>query len=692
MIKQIEITNFRGIKHLVITLNEMTSILTGANNIGKSTVLNAISWFLTNKLLTDKWGVGENDLDSIIPKDAVKGEHTIVTIVADSGATFSKYYKTGYDRTTGLPNKHTTEYKVNGNAYDNATEWQYQLFREMNFAPKLKCKKDVDELRLFTDPLYALQKLDAKCLRELLVDLGCSVSNEEVFAKYPELEVIKGFENQYLGDYTKMRQSLKQERLELIKQLDALELTIEGYKDVEEYNPETKDKLEAQRDELTAKIRSLRKGDSNLTQELELKIQQVKADKEIYITKIKAENSQNLAVLNEKLKLAQSKANEAKNKELSELNEKVRNLYSTKVSIETTIKAYETTRETKRNEVLDCKKQAEQFEESIKKNNERIEEISKRQFVGYVTCPDCGKVFAPDEAALILFNKQKQDDLEHLASENSRLEIQIKEKQKAFELALTLGRNAKAEQEKATHELEELEEQIEDLNNKILAASTKEIDYTQVNEIKAEIDATTKEIDTTKYDVELDELNSKMNDLLEASAQANALEIEKLENQLTPIKEEIELEYMNMSKWNSKLEFQEKYTKVTRTLNTTESLLELVNTFIQKRISMINAKAKEITGLDFVMLENNLTNDSVKEVCYATVDGVEFGNVNTSQKLIVGIQFIHRIKSILGQNKLPILADRMEGFDDINKIKNLTTEQMICTVVGSKDQKEIVII
>ena len=55
-------------------------------------------------------------------------------------------------------------------------------------------------------------------------------------------------------------------------------------------------------------------------------------------------------------------------------------------------------------------------------------------------------------------------------------------------------------------------------------------------------------------------------------------------------------------------------------------------------------------------------------------------------------KFIEKIKEILGSNDLPILADRLEGFDDIEKIRNLTTEQMICTVVGNKEQKEIVII
>ena len=109
-------------------------------------------------------------------------------------------------------------------------------------------------------------------------------------------------------------------------------------------------------------------------------------------------------------------------------------------------------------------------------------------------------------------------------------------------------------------------------------------------------------------------------------------------------------------------------------------------------IAMINSKAKEITGIDFVMLEENLGNDNLKEVCYATVDGVPFKDVNTSQKLEVGIRFIHRIKEILGTNQLPILADRLEGFDSVKTIKALTSEQLICTRVGTDDMQNITII
>ena len=685
-IKQVEIINFRNIKHNVLDFSKLTSIITGANNIGKSNSLNAIHWVVTNTLLTDKWGVGENDLDSIVPKDYKKGEHTVVTLTFEDGSTFTKLLK------TNPKGGHYTEYQINNANIDNAGAFQDYLFEKLGFTPKLKCKREVNELRVMVDPLYPLQKIDAKQLRMLLVDLGCSVNNEEVFSKYAKFQNLKQFEVKYMGDFTRMRQDLKQQRLELNKQIESLENTLLGYADVEEYTSTERESLEAKRDDLVVKIRNLRKGDSNLTNELEMQIQKLEADKNLYITEEKAKISQKLALLNQELKLAKDEAKESVNKQLQTLNDKLKEMNSTRMSLQTTIGAYQSTREEKKQQVLNIKAQVEDKQKRIEANNKRYDEVLKREFIGYVTCPVCGKVFAPDEAALVLFNKQKQDDLQQIKDETSRLEIDIVEAQKSYEVNLTLGRNARDNQDEATKKLEALEEEISDINNKILAISTQPVDLTKANEIQAQIDAIDSNIDTTKYDTQLQELETKKDDLVINQAQANMAEIEKLETELSPIKEAIENEYMKQSKYASKLEFEAKKDDVAKALNTTEFLLESVNDFIRTKIALMNDKAKEITGIDFVMLEENISNDGIKEVCYATVDGVEFGNVNTSQKLEVGIKFIHRIKEILGSNDLPILADRLEGFDDIEKIRNLTTEQMICTVVGNKEQKEIVII
>ena len=86
----------------------------------------------------------------------------------------------------------------------------------------------------------------------------------------------------------------------------------------------------------------------------------------------------------------------------------------------------------------------------------------------------------------------------------------------------------------------------------------------------------------------------------------------------------------------------------------------------------------------------------MKDVCYALIDGIEFSNVNTSKKYAIGIKFIERVKAILEgrgikRNSYPILADRMEGFDFIEKIQELATNnQLICTRVTTDEEITII--
>ena len=136
-----------------------------------------------------------------------------------------------------------------------------------------------------------------------------------------------------------------------------------------------------------------------------------------------------------------------------------------------------------------------------------------------------------------------------------------------------------------------------------------------------------------------------------------------------------------------KQDLQAKREDAIKTLNNHEEQLSIINQFIHKSIELCNAKAKALTGFEFVMLEETLS-DTVKEVCYMLVDGVPFKNVNTSRKLLIGTQFIKRVKEILykqgiNKNDLPILADKLETIsnatlgkynDLFNDIQFITTK------------------
>ena len=57
----------------------------------------------------------------------------------------------------------------------------------------------------------------------------------------------------------------------------------------------------------------------------------------------------------------------------------------------------------------------------------------------------------------------------------------------------------------------------------------------------------------------------------------------------------------------------------------------------------------------------------------------------------MGIQFIESVKRACGvKNDLPIMADRLEGIDDINKIDKFTNSQLICTRVSMEESLKLV--
>ena len=233
MITQVEIKNFRNIKEVVYSFNSSTSIIAGKNGLGKSNSLNAIGWLISDTLLTDHYGKGENDIMSIVPINHQKGQHTEVSIWLETGTKFTKFYKRTYNRAGNKVTGHTSEFAINDVACKNAGEFYKELYGAMKYYPTFNSVK-IFEVRLFTDPLFALQKLEAKELRNLLVALGCSVTNQELYdAGYDHMQQ---YEAKFLGKWDVMRKNLKDTGIKLGKQLEELDAQLKDYVDIEEFN------------------------------------------------------------------------------------------------------------------------------------------------------------------------------------------------------------------------------------------------------------------------------------------------------------------------------------------------------------------------------------------------------------------------------------------------------------------------
>lgn len=679
-IKELNISNFRNIRSLKLSFQSNVSIISGKNELGKSNALNALCWFTTGTILTDKWGSGENDIDSIIPIGAVRGINPEVSVIMDTGTKYTKKYISQWSKDGSKVKGHTTEWYINDVPCKNESEFNESIYPFLHYEPKLKTK-DVNELRLFVDPLYALQKLDAKALRALLVDLGCSVSNEELYKK--GFEALRPYGEKYQGKWDVMRKALKDESKAYVKEIESLQAKLETVADIEEYDNSVLQKLNAEYEALISKKTTIQNGGTNpQIAEFEKKLEAIKASINTRVQEHYKNTQEQRVLLEQQKQLEIEKLNNAANSEVAPLREESQRLANEIERLNTSIKGYEMTISAQ-NVLM---KQYVLFANNIndKKTNlsTKLETVRTSEFKGIVTCPVCGSDFPASPEELAKFEKHKKEEIDSLIKEISGLEKQ----KESYKEDYTNSKQKRDETLKALEvartSLNEANEKKLTVDAKIMEASVnKPVTNQALEDIQKKIAALDLPIDLSKEYAQANELDSKIQALKQMDQVKIQDKLNEFNIQINELNNKISEEYVKKSKSSEKVEYMAKLEATQAKLNETESLLARVNELIKMMISLINEKATEKTGLTFVMLEENLSNDGIKEVCYTTIDGIPFKDVNTAKKIKYGVFFIEKLKELLGHNELPILADRMEGIDDIEKIKTMTKEQLICTRV-----------
>lgn len=682
MIKSVSIKNFRNLSELNIELSNST-VISGRNELGKSNALNAIMWLLTGTILTDKWGAGENDIDSIVPINAVKGINPEVTLYLETGTKFSKKYITKYSRDGKKVTGHTTEWYINDVACKNETEFTGTLYPLINYLSKLKTK-DVNELRLFVDPLYALQKLDAKSLRALLVDLGCSVTDEELYQM--GFEDLRKYGTQYLGKWDVFRKSLKDTINVLTKDLEATQAKLETVASIEEYDDAELKKLNAELETLISKKATIKSGNANPEiAEIEKEIAVLNNTISVKIANHNNDINSKRANLLAKRQLTLDKLNAEANSKSNPIKDEIGKIRTKLNEVQSSIRAYDITFNNNSSLMssyidLGNKNKATKTSLAIK-----LDTVRNAKYSNFILCPICGCEFPANEEEQKNFESHKQEEINKLMSDIAECEKKNVEYKAKYDECKKLKDEAVAARELAQSEMQELNNKLFALENELSNASNVTIDMTEVNKIDAEIAALNQPVDVSVENIQLNDLRVKLGSLKNADLDNIQTQINEIDIAIGEVNEKISEEHIKKSKYLEKQEYMDQLSKTQTELNNKDSLLARCNELIQTMISLINEKATAKTGLTFVMLEENLSNDGVKEVCYATVNGIPFKDVNTATKIKYGIKFIEKMKELLGHNSLPILADRMEGIDSFETIKNLTQEQLICTRVSDEE-------
>lgn len=688
-IVKVEIKNFRNIVDKVYEFDHNPIIFAGPNELGKSNTLNALMWAVTDMILTDKYGKGENDLDTIVPNNHIKGMHTEVSIWFESGIKFTKKYKTSFDRKKKTPNGHTTNCFIN-DVEQSQKMYYSELNKAFNFVPTFNCMS-VKEINLFVDPLYAFMKLEPLQLRELLVGLGCSISDEEIFQK--GFEDMRPYQKTYLGKWDTMRTQLKNDISLLETSITDLKAKIEVFANIEEFDQKNLDALNQRKENLIKQKFSLENTELDFSiKEIEMKIKEVKTKKDAAIQKDIANIEAELRLIEEKKQIALSKINQSKKEKTSDAYDAVK---ATEAEIGTTKFNLNYLQKQLAENNYSIKQMLNSAQEESKRKSDlaiKLTATSGRYYTNYYTCPNCGQSFPASQEDLERFEKEKRDDISYLKQEIENCTTKI---DKLKTNVLDKDQRIKSLEESVknvTNDLAVLEDRLISKKQELNYLENEPVDMSELKKLESDYDNLVIKknqiyLNYSEFDKQIIELEQKKEILASNNREKIGSQLIAIESAIADVDADISAVHAQKSDWLKKQEFQNKLETVTSELNDKEALFARVNSFIQTMIREVNKKATEKTGIDFVMLEENLTNDNLKEVCYATVDGIPFASINTAKKIEVGVRFIEKLKDIAvsdfgaPRNTLPILVDRLEGIDDIEKLKDFTNEQFITTRV-----------
>ena len=115
---------------------------------------------------------------------------------------------------------------------------------------------------------------------------------------------------------------------------------------------------------------------------------------------------------------------------------------------------------------------------------------------------------------------------------------------------------------------------------------------------------------------------------------------------------------------------------------------ELVKDFKDLKRNMIKENTNKVfPNINIEIIEENENTGSTKDVCYATLKGVEYKAINDGHRYLVGITIIEDIKRALGLQDLPIIFDKFAdiGKETLKEIQKITKSQIITTLVNDNN-------
>ncbi|MCK9319552.1 hypothetical protein [Methanoculleus sp.] len=697
ILTKVLIENYRNIKSLEITPSEHGFILEGKNGVGKTNVLEAILWAITDKIMS---GVSKSELQGITPTNSDKGITTNVELTFNDNYIFKKTYYEKYNADGDLTSRETV-YTINGGVVKKNSQalsnlYEYLELKEvMNSFEKTKLLSEIDVPTLIYNTNY-LKTIDYKNLRALIIEITGEISPQSIINGNDAYKKLVEPLRTSNGDLEALKEKLRTEKFGNSRSnYGGLQYEIQSLNSlIDEFNKKADDtvditeiekakkELKVLDDEIFEKENALKQDSNELVKDIETKI--VKAENEL----LKERQALNLQY----------------DKELSNHNNKLNTSEIDKVATDLAVaKDKKTTLQdtyykqrnvlSHKESLLDSAKlELEKVKNQINDFREQWQSVKNPKNVETITCPHCDKPFALHESkehAIIIENKLSDINVygKRARLRHDELVESVKTYEKELETAKQDLKDIETANETLTKEIEtlatkhkELYKTIENHNNlapkRILTNSVIETLTEKINSLNLE-----------KIGVQSNnaELSIKMRN-----------EIDLLKAKRQPLLDIIDSETASVRYKKDAQDYIVKRDNFIKQLNDVEQLMHLIKNVEREMLTETENRVSKAFGenVKFELFKINITNGSIdNRVCNMLVKDihgnfVNINHINTGDYPRVALDFINSVKKHYGIRKSFVLVDELQSLDNAHQEQLLGLgEQIIATRVGLSQPK-----
>ena len=605
---KIELHNFCGIKDAEYDLFDRT-IIKGANQVGKSTIKNAVYWTLFNKLSDG------SSPDGIRPHDAdgkdIDMTDIVVSLTMDIDGKTVKATKT--QKQNWVKDRTTQEQKFKGNV--NEFDINGIPKKEKDFVDYMAQFIDLDSFLFCTNPQVFLRQ-DTKKRRATLFSLVGNDVDTEIVNANPKFEQLQsdlqdGTVDELIARSKHVISSLKDDLKTIPARIDEVtsqiqELSDEEIVSLKEEYAECEDKLKDCETQIDAG-REL----TNRISEANIKINQ----------------------LDSEARIAQQKAEANANIEKQNLEQAIAIARGGIVNLERNIS--------------NGKGNLEDIEACIKSYTASIEQIKEEKFDdSKLTCPVCGSKYTKAKAdAMRKAWQESQDkkiaDLAHLSTDS---EVRY------HEIEADIDKWNKEIAEKKA-EIESKEKELAVLNN--MPAPVVTVDNSAERNKVVE--------DLVRWETELD-----------AISYAFGVDKQAILTRMSEIKVVLDRQNTNNAYKARVEELTKEQLETSQKIANEEKMLDLLNEYQRAKIGLLTDRINEYFSVIKWVFFKEQINGGFAEVCIPTVNGTSYdGLLNHGDKLLAEIDLCCAFQKKAGIS-CPIMIDDTESLDEwrIPQIEN----------------------